>query len=70
MKVKIFEKVIQAGGRGTLDEIEEQINSWLWHNQQIGIIDIRLTSTAATSGLGVANFTVLCLILYNEPEDK
>ena len=67
MKVKAFEHVIQTDDRwGKLADIEDQINTWLQANPAVKIVEIKLSTCAATNNerAAPANLAALCLVFY------
>jgi hypothetical protein len=69
MKVKAFEQVMQTEERwGRLADIEVEMNRWLAAHPDIEVVEIKLSTAAATNNerAAPASFSALCLVFYNE----
>jgi DNA-binding SARP family transcriptional activator len=69
MKVKAFEHVIRTEERwGRLADIEVELNRWLAAHPDIEIVEVKLSTAAATNNerAAPATFTALCLVFYRE----
>lgn len=69
MKVKAFEQTMQTEDRwGHLADIEIGINRWLAAHPDVEVVEIKLSTAAATNNerAAPATFSALCLVFYNE----